>query len=186
MCGYIGRARININVLDFRKVDSAHRDKITIEIMSHFNVPYEFIQQVEHCALGKSMDAWRNSKHVLYKEYMYEGKDPFSAYTMITKPDLEEFKRGRPSMEFSLKSDMQSKLQRRYTHPHRMGVCGYYGKKPTWDKEDQEAVAARLPPPLVKLRVLVLDTSFGHVPQGMSKDYITLKNLRTKHYTIRW
>ena len=67
-----------------------------------------------------------------------------------------------------------------------MGVCGYHGKKPIWDKEDQEAVAAGLPPPSVKLRALVLDTSSRHVPQGMSKENNTLKKLRTKHYTIRW
>ena len=28
VCGYVGRARININVEDFRKVDLAHRDRI--------------------------------------------------------------------------------------------------------------------------------------------------------------
>ena len=28
-----------------------------------------------------------------------------------------------------------------------MGVCGYYGKKPTWDKADQKAVEAGLSPP---------------------------------------
>ena len=81
------------------------------------------------------------------KEYMCKGKDPFPAYTMITKPDWEEFKKGRSSKEFATKSKMQSKLQKRNTHPHRMGVCGYYGKKPIWDKEDQEAVVAGFPSP---------------------------------------
>jgi hypothetical protein len=66
-------------------------------------VPDQFKRMVEHCALGKARDAWRNCKHVLYKDYMCKGKDPFSVYTMITKPYWEEFKRGRSSKEFSLK-----------------------------------------------------------------------------------
>ena len=97
---------------------------------------------VEHCALGKARDAWRNWKHVLYKDYICKGKEPFSAYTMITNPDWEEFKRERATKKFREKSLMQLELQKKNTHPHRMGVCGYYGKKPIWDKEDQEAVAA--------------------------------------------
>ena len=31
-------------------------------------------------ALEKDMDAWRNLKHMLYKKYMGEGKDPIPAY----------------------------------------------------------------------------------------------------------
>src|SRR4051812_31566996 len=90
--------------------------------MSHFTVPDQFKRMVAHCALGKARDAWGNWEHVLYKDYMCKGKDPFSAYTMITKPDWEEFKKGRSSKEFAAKSNMQSKLQMRNTHPHRMGV----------------------------------------------------------------
>src|ERR1041385_6175223 len=66
VCGYVGRARININVEDFRKVDPAHLDMIITEIMSHFTAPDEFIRRLESCALGKAKDAWRNWKHVLY------------------------------------------------------------------------------------------------------------------------
>ena len=32
-----------------------------------------------------------------------------------------------------------------------MVVCGYYGKKPTWDKEDKEELAAGVPIPLSEI-----------------------------------
>ena len=51
--------------------------------------------QVEHAALKKARDAWRNWKHVLYKKYLSEGKDPIPAYPQITKADWAEFKRVR-------------------------------------------------------------------------------------------
>ena len=41
--------------------------------------------QVEHAALKKARDAWRNWKHVLYKKYLSEGKDSIPAYPQITK-----------------------------------------------------------------------------------------------------
>src|SRR4051812_13266187 len=55
VCGYVGRARININVADFHKVDPAHRHMILTEIMSHFTAPDEFIRRLESCALCKAM-----------------------------------------------------------------------------------------------------------------------------------
>ena len=48
---------------------------------------------MEHAALNKARDAWRNWKHVLYKKYLSEGKDPIPAYPQITKVDWAEFKR---------------------------------------------------------------------------------------------
>ena len=51
--------------------------------------------QVEHAALKKARDAWRNWKHVMYKKYLSEGKDPIPAYPQITKADWAEFKRAR-------------------------------------------------------------------------------------------
>ena len=47
--------------------------------MDHFNVPEQWRMQVEHAALKKARDAWRNWKHVLYKKYLSEGKDPIPA-----------------------------------------------------------------------------------------------------------
>ena len=47
--------------------------------MDHFNVPEQWRMRVEHAALKKARDAWRNWKHVLYKKYLSEGKDPISA-----------------------------------------------------------------------------------------------------------
>ena len=55
--------------------------------MDHFNVPEQLRMQVEHVALKKARDAWRNGKHVLYKKYLSEGKDPIPAYPEITKAD---------------------------------------------------------------------------------------------------
>ena len=63
--------------------------------MDHFNVPEQWRMQVEHTALKKPRDSWRNSKHVLYKKYLSEGKDPIPAYPQITKVDWAEFKRVR-------------------------------------------------------------------------------------------
>ena len=127
---------------EFRKLDSEHRNRIVTEIMSHFIVPDKWKKQVEHYAIRKARDAWRNWKHVLYKDYMLKGKEPFSVYTMITNLDWLQFKRERETKVFPLKCVKQSALQKKNTHPHRMGVCGYYGKKPIWDKEDEEAVTA--------------------------------------------
>ena len=55
--------------------------------MDHFNVLKQWRMQVEHTALKKARDAWRNWKHVLYKKYLSEGKDPIPAYPQITKAD---------------------------------------------------------------------------------------------------
>ena len=43
---------------------------------------------------------------------------------------------------FAEKSFKQSELQKKNTHPHSMGVAGYYVMKMIWDQEDKEAVAA--------------------------------------------
>ena len=93
-------------------------------------------------ALEKDMDAWRNLKHMLYKKYMGEGKDPIPAYPQTTKADWAEFKRVRATPEFAEKSFKQSELQKKNIHPHHMGVAGYYGMKLIWEQEDKEALAA--------------------------------------------
>ena len=87
VCGFVGRARLNINLSGFRKADTETRRRIVREIMDHFNVPEQWRMQVEHAALKKARDAWRNWKHVLYKKYLSEGKDPIPAYPQITKAD---------------------------------------------------------------------------------------------------
>ena len=93
VCGYVGRERLNINLSEFQKLDSEHRNRIVTMIMSHFIVPDKWKKQVEHCAIRKATDAWRNWKHVLYKDYMLKGKEPFFAYTIIRNPDSLQFKR---------------------------------------------------------------------------------------------
>ena len=108
--------------------------------------------QVEHAALKKARDAWRNWKHMLYKKNLSEGKDPIPAYPQITKADCVEFKRVRATIEFTKKSAKQSELQKSNTHPHRMGVIGYYGMKLIWDQEDKEAVAAGGKPAFSEIR----------------------------------
>ena len=108
--------------------------------------------QVEHAALKKARDAWRNWKHVLYKKYLSEGKDPIPAYPQITKADWVEFKRVRETKEFAEKCFKQSELQNKNIHPHRMGVAGYYGMKLIWEQEDKEAVAAGGNPTFSKIR----------------------------------
>lgn len=76
---------------------------------------------MEHVALNKARDAWRNWKHVLYKKYLSEGKDPIPAYPQITKVDWTKFKRVSATTEFAKKSAKQLELQKRNTHTHRMG-----------------------------------------------------------------
>ena len=39
VCGFVGRARLNINLPGFRKADTETRRRIVREIMDHFNVP---------------------------------------------------------------------------------------------------------------------------------------------------
>ena len=107
---------------------------------------------MEHAALKKARDAWRNWKHVLYKKFLSQGKDPIPSYPQITKEDWIEFKSIRSSEEFIKKSAMQSELQKKNTHPHRMGVAGYYGMKPIWEQEDKEAVAAGGNPAFSEIR----------------------------------
>ena len=57
------------------------------EIINHFNVLEQWRMQVEHAALKKARHAWRNWKHVMYKKYLSEGKDPIPAYPQIAKAD---------------------------------------------------------------------------------------------------
>ena len=87
MCEFVGRARLNINLPGFRKADTETRRRIVREIMDHFNIPEQRRTQVEHATLKKARDAWRNWKHVLYKNYLSEGKDPIPAYSQFTKLD---------------------------------------------------------------------------------------------------
>ncbi|KAE8816162.1 hypothetical protein D1007_06280 [Hordeum vulgare] len=102
--------------------------------MDHFNVPEQWRMQVEHTPSKKAMDAWRNWKHVLYKKYLSEGKDPILAYPQITKAVWAELKRVTATEEFTKNSARQSELQKRNTHPRRMGVAGYYDMKLIWDR----------------------------------------------------
>ena len=143
--------------------------------MDHFNVPEQWRMQVEHAALKKARDAWRNWKHVLYKKYLSEGKDPIPAYPQITKADWAEFKRVRATKEFAEKSVKQSELQKKNTHTCCMGVAGYYGMKPIWDQEDKEAVAAGGKPAFSEIRATALETTCGHMQGGVTTVLITLK-----------
>ena len=60
VCGFVGRARLNINLPGFWKADTETRRRIVQEIMGHFNVPEQWRMQVEHAAPKKARDAWRN------------------------------------------------------------------------------------------------------------------------------
>ena len=42
VCGFVGRARLNINLLGFRKADTETWRRIVREIMDHFNVPEQW------------------------------------------------------------------------------------------------------------------------------------------------
>ena len=95
---------------------------------------------MEHGALKKARDAWRNWKHMLYKKYLSEGKDPIPSCPQIRKVDWAEFKRVRATIEFAEKSARPSQLQKRNTYTNRMGVAGYYGMIPIWDQDDKEEV----------------------------------------------
>ena len=57
VCGFVGRARINVNMLGFWKADTETRRRIVREIMDHFNVPEQWRMHVEHAALKKARDA---------------------------------------------------------------------------------------------------------------------------------
>ena len=116
MCGFVGRARLNINLTGFRKAGTGTRKRIVHEITAHFNIPEEWREQVQHATLKKARDAWRNWKHVLYKKFLSQGKDPIPSYAQITKEDWTKFKRVRASEEFIKKSAMQSELQKKNTH----------------------------------------------------------------------
>jgi hypothetical protein len=89
---------------------------------------------------------------VLYKKYVMEDKDPIPTYPQITMADWAEFKRIMATDEFPKKSAKQSELQKKNTHPHRMGVAGYYGMKSIWEQEDKEAVAASGLPAFSEIR----------------------------------
>ncbi|KAE8815037.1 hypothetical protein D1007_07535 [Hordeum vulgare] len=84
VCGFVGTTRLNINLSRFWQADTETREMIVQEIMDHFNVPKQWRMQVEYAALKKARDTWRNWKHVLYKKYLNEGKDPITAYPKIT------------------------------------------------------------------------------------------------------
>jgi hypothetical protein len=42
VCGFVGRARLNINLQGFQKADTETRHRIVREIMEHFNVPEQW------------------------------------------------------------------------------------------------------------------------------------------------
>ncbi|KAE8780874.1 hypothetical protein D1007_45913 [Hordeum vulgare] len=67
-------------------------------------------------------------------------RDRAAAITLMA--DWAEFKRARATEELTKKSAKKSEIQKRNTYPHHMGVPGYYGKKPIWDQEHKEVVAA--------------------------------------------
>ena len=39
VCGFVGTARLNINLPGFRKADTETQRRIVREIMDHFNIP---------------------------------------------------------------------------------------------------------------------------------------------------
>jgi hypothetical protein len=60
VCGFVGRERLNINLSGFWKADIETRHRIVREIMDHFKVLEKWRMQVEHTALKKAKDAWKN------------------------------------------------------------------------------------------------------------------------------
>ena len=60
VCGFVGGVRLNINLPGFRKADTETWQRIVREITDHFNVLEQWRMQVEHAALKKARDAWRN------------------------------------------------------------------------------------------------------------------------------
>ena len=67
VCGYIARARVSINLPHWKMLDQDKRQKLVAEIMQHFHVEPQLRENVEHCALTKARDAWRDWKYVLHK-----------------------------------------------------------------------------------------------------------------------
>ncbi|KAE8803657.1 hypothetical protein D1007_20504 [Hordeum vulgare] len=54
--------------------------------------------------------------------------------------------------EFTKKSAKQSELQKKTTHPHHMGVAGYYDMKLIWNQEDKEEVVVGGKPTFTEIR----------------------------------
>ena len=89
--------------------------------MQHFHVEPHLREKVEHCALKKARDAWRNWKYVLHKKFVLKDLHPFSKYTMIENDEWTQFKAYRLSEDFVKKSIQQSDLQNKNKHLHAMG-----------------------------------------------------------------
>ena len=51
VCGFIGRARLNINLPGFRKADTKRWQRIVREIMDHFNVLEQWRMQDGTCCI---------------------------------------------------------------------------------------------------------------------------------------
>ncbi|KAE8820990.1 hypothetical protein D1007_01021 [Hordeum vulgare] len=145
-------ARININLSVFWMASTETWQSIVLEITTHFNALEEWREQVQHSALKKASDAWINWKHVLYKEFLTQGKDPIPSYPKITKEDWKKFRTTRSSEVFIKKSAMQSELWKKNAHLNRMGVAGYYGMKLIWEDDDKEAVAVGGNPTFSEIR----------------------------------
>ena len=66
----------------------------------------------------------------------------------LTEEEFEKFKDTCATEAAKAKAAKFKSLQQRNTGKHRLGSCGYLGKRPIWDKEDAEHEAAGLPNPL--------------------------------------
>ena len=100
VCGYVATARVNINLLHWKKLDQDKRQKLVAEIMQHFHVEPHLREKVEHCALKKARDAWINWKYVLHKKFVLKDLHPFNKYTMIENDEWTEFKAYRQTEAF--------------------------------------------------------------------------------------
>ena len=98
VCGYVARARVSINLPHWKKLDQDKRQKLVAEIMQHFHVEPHLREKVEHCALKKARDAWRNWKYVLHKKIILKDLHPFNKYSMIENDEWTQFKAYRLSV----------------------------------------------------------------------------------------
>jgi len=154
-CSCLARQYVPITMFNWKKVPDYLKNAVWGEVLRRFTYPEDQYDEdlCKAYALGVAGKAMRALRSTLNKEFVKKGKTPFQKYNFITQEVWEEFVQKVTSEEAKKKSEQYSELAKKNKIPHHLGMTGYAGKRPDWEREEREAAEAGKKNPLADVEV---------------------------------
>jgi hypothetical protein len=161
--GCIVRETVKITCTDIRGKDTENlREMMFNRLFNRYTFENDDMQrQVRLRALGmmtKALNTWRNrANNMKDKDFEETIK---KKWPQIEEDDWKQFLASHSNDDFKKKRSWGKKMRELNKLDHKLGSCGYLGKKPKWDKEDAAAIAAGKEPP------------FSFIEAGRGRDFV--------------